>query len=296
MKTILCMLAVMLGVGALAVWLGTGASRGWTKTSVPVKQLDAVTGIEAVSYEKRFVPGVDFLGGAWLAAAAMAGVSLFFRNQKQTNSKHITDPMKKQILVLLTLASFAGAGLAAPQSFDFKDPKGVNNAVFKLDAPLEAINGSANGIAGTVTFDPENPGATKGKIVVATDSLHVPNPMMKGHLHGEQWMDVKKYSEISFEAKELKNVKTTAEATTADAVGTLTIRGVAKEATVPVKLTYLKDKLSQRVPNMQGDLLVIRANFQIKRGDFGINPGAPQEKVSDTIDLTLSIAGAAPRS
>ena len=61
---------------------------------------------------------------------------------------------------------------------------------------------------------------------------------------------------------------------------------------MPVKLTYLKDKLSQRVPNMKGDLLVIRSNFTIKRSDFGLNPGKMEEKVSDAIDLTLSIAGA----
>jgi len=204
--------------------------------------------------------------------------------------------MKKQILVLLSLAASAGVALAAPQSFDFKDPKGVNNAQFKLDAPLEAVTGSANGISGTVTFDPEHPGATTGKIVVAAESLHVPNPMQKGHLHSGQWMDVANHKEISFEAKELKNVKTSGDTTTADAVGTMTIKGVSKELTVPVKLTYLKDRLSQRVPNMKGDLLVIRANFEIKRSDFGINPGAPKEKVSDTIELTLSIAGAAPRS
>ena len=33
----------------------------------------------------------------------------------------------------------------------------------------------------------------------------------------------------------------------------------------------------------------------IECGDFGINPKAPADKVSDTIDLTLSIAGASPR-
>lgn len=201
--------------------------------------------------------------------------------------------MKKQILVLVTFVGLTGVALAVPQSFDFKDPKGVNNAQFKLDAPLEAISGSANGISGTVTFDPENPTSTKGKIVVATESMQVPNPMMKGHMQGEQWMDVAKFPEITFEAKELKNVKTSGDTTAADAVGKMTIKGVAKELTVPVKLTYLKDKLSQRVPNMKGDLLVIRANFAVKRSDYGINPGAPQEKVSDTIDLTLSIAGAA---
>ena len=84
--------------------------------------------------------------------------------------------------------------IAGSQTFDFKDPKGVNNAVFKLDAPLEAINGSANGISGTVTFDPANPAATTGKIIVAANTLHVPNPMMKDHMHGAQWMDVTKYA------------------------------------------------------------------------------------------------------
>ncbi len=64
---------------------------------------------------------------------------------------------------------------------------------------------------------------------------------------------------------------------------------------MPIKLTYLKDKLGQRVPNMKGDLLVIRANFDIERSDFGINPGQNEDKVSNTIELTLSIAGASLR-
>src|SRR5512135_3288984 len=195
--------------------------------------------------------------------------------------------MNKNLIALLALATFGSSVIAAPQTFDFKDPKGVNNAVFKLDAPLEAINGSANGVTGTVTFDAANPGATKGKIVVAANSLHVPNPMMKEHLHGAQWLDVAKNGEITFEAKELKNVKTAGDNTSAEVVGTLTIKGVAKEVTAPIQLTYLKGKLGQRVPKLEGDLLVIRSNFTIKRSDFGINPSAPQDKVSDEIQLTL---------
>jgi polyisoprenoid-binding protein YceI len=131
---------------------------------------------------------------------------------------------------------------------------------------------------------------------VEAKSLHVPNPMMKEHLHGEQWMDVAKHGAISFEVKELKNVKSAGDATTADAVGTFTLRGVAKDLTVPVKLTYLKDKLAARSNGqMKGDLLVVRANFSIQRADFGINPKAPADKVAESIDLTLSIAGASPR-
>ena len=203
--------------------------------------------------------------------------------------------MKHELNCLLALACLNTVALAAPQTFDFKDPKGVNNAVFKLDAPLEAVTGSANGISGTVTFDPANPSATKGKIVIAASSLHVGNPTMKGHLHSDKWMDVAKHPQITLETKEVKNVKTVADTTAADVTGVLMIKGISKEVTVPVKLTYLKDKLGQRVPNMNGDLLVIRTSFNIKRSDFGINPGQFEEKVSDVIELTLSIAGSSPR-
>ena len=202
--------------------------------------------------------------------------------------------MKTKLIILAFVAS-AGIVLAAPQTFDFKDPKGINNAGFKLDAPLESINGSASGVSGTVTFDPENPGATTGKIVVDTASLMVPNSMQRGHMLSDKWLDAAKFPEISFQVKEFKNVNTNGDNTTADVTGTFTLKGISKELTVPVKLTYMKDKLGDRVPNRKGDLLVIRASFSIKRGDFNINPGQYEDKVSDTIELTLSIAGAAAK-
>jgi len=201
----------------------------------------------------------------------------------------------KTKLTILAFTVLAGAVLAAPQTFDFKDPKGINNAGFKLDAPLEAINGSASGVYGTVTFDPENPGATKGKITVATASLMLPNPLQRQHMLSTKWLDAAKFPTIIFESKEFKNVQTAGDTTTADVTGTFTLKGVSKELTVPVKLTYLKDKLGERVPNQKGDLLVIRSHFTIKRSDFNIMPGQFEDKVSDTIELTLSIAGASPK-
>jgi polyisoprenoid-binding protein YceI len=197
-------------------------------------------------------------------------------------------------LSLLAGAALATAAFAAPIKFDFKDPKGVNNVVFKTDAPLESINGTASGISGTVMFDPENPGATTGKIMVAASSLHVGNPTMKEHLHGDLWMNVAKFPEITFELVSLKNVKTDANVTSADATGKLTVKGVTKEITTPVKLTFLKDKLKART-GKDGDLLVVRSSFAIKRSDFGINAGKGEDKVSNEIELSLSLAGTAPR-
>jgi polyisoprenoid-binding protein YceI len=203
--------------------------------------------------------------------------------------------MKTTYLSLVTLVGMTGALVAAPINFDFKDPKGVNNAAFKLDAPLESVTGSANGVTGQVTFDPENPATVKGRIVVAANTLHVGNPMMKEHLHSSNWLDVAKYPEITFETLSVKNAKTEGNVTTADVTGKLTIKGTTKEVTVPVKLTFLKDKLKDRFPAMSGDLLVLRANFAIKRNDFGIQPGQYEDKVSNDIELSLSIAGMAPK-
>ena len=202
--------------------------------------------------------------------------------------------MKNKFPCALIFASVAATAFAAPLEFDFKDPKGVNNVIFKTDAPLESINGTATGISGKVTFDPDNPGAVKGKIVVQSSSLHVGNPMQKEHLHSDKWLDVAKYPEITFEVESAKNVKTEGNVTTAEVTGKMSLHGVTRAITVPVKMTFLKDKLKART-GKEGDLLVIRANFKIKRRDFAINPGQFEDKVSEEIELNLSIAGAAQR-
>jgi hypothetical protein len=84
-KTVLRAFSALLLLAAIALWLATGANRGWTKTTVPVKKTDEVTGITVDDYQKRFVPGVDFLGAALLGSVLLAGASFLFRNhQPQT--------------------------------------------------------------------------------------------------------------------------------------------------------------------------------------------------------------------
>lgn len=87
MRKVLRLLALALAALALIVWLVTGAHAGWTKTSIEKRTLDEVTGLEAVSYEKGFVAGIDFLGAALLGSAVLAGVSWAFRSQAKTQTK-----------------------------------------------------------------------------------------------------------------------------------------------------------------------------------------------------------------
>lgn len=201
-----------------------------------------------------------------------------------------------QVVAGLGLATVASQ--AAPQTFDFKDPKGVNHVQFKLDAPLESITGTGTGISGSVAFDPTNPTTTRGRIVLDAASLTVGNPLMGEHLRSDQWLDVAQFPEIVFEAVGLENVRAQGTQLTADVQGKLTVKGVTKVIRVPVIFTHLADKLGARVgdPKVKGDLLVLRANFAINRGDFDIKPGELTDKVAEIIHLSLSIAGSAPRS
>jgi len=56
-------------------WAAKGAHTGWTMNQVPSKNTDEITGIEFVTYEQRYVPGLDFIGLGAGAAAALFAVS-----------------------------------------------------------------------------------------------------------------------------------------------------------------------------------------------------------------------------
>lgn len=200
----------------------------------------------------------------------------------------------KYLFAILALGTVTAH--AQPVAFDFKDPKGVNNIVFKLDAPLESINGTANGISGTITADPKTPEKISGKITVDAGSLTVPNPVMQEHMHGAEWLDIATNPQITFEIKEVLNPKQSGNEGTADVKGVFTLKGVSKEITVPVRVNYLPGRLKERGGDKEGDLLVVRTNFQINRSEFGIKANEHLEKVSDVIDISLSVAGSAPKN
>ncbi len=200
-----------------------------------------------------------------------------------------------KILTQITLIiSCLNSQIGATESvFDFKDPKNVNNIIFQMDAPLESINGSGDKISGNVTFNPEKPELTKGKIILESASLHVGNPLLKEHMHGKDWLEVDKYPTISFSLHKLHEIKKEGINYSAQAHGKMNIRNVTLDMKIPVKITFLKGMLVKR-NRVEGDLLVIRSKFSVKRDDFNIQAGNNLEKVANQIEISLNVAGAHP--
>jgi hypothetical protein len=77
--------ALLIALSTSAFWVAKGAHRGWSQNRVPVKQVDEVTGLDHVTYEERFVPGIEFLGAGLALAAGLALVSVIL--PKKSNSQ-----------------------------------------------------------------------------------------------------------------------------------------------------------------------------------------------------------------
>ena len=81
MRTSLRLAALAVMVMSAALWFFAGPNVGWTKTSVPRLEKDEVTKQDHTKWEKRFVPGIDFLGTALIASGGLLAGSFLCRKK-----------------------------------------------------------------------------------------------------------------------------------------------------------------------------------------------------------------------
>lgn len=200
-----------------------------------------------------------------------------------------------RFLAFLSYAFLCAAPLAAePREFDFKDPKGVNTIAFVADSLLEPIMGLATDISGKVTYDSSNPTSFSGRIAVDVAAVRCSLPAMTKVLHSADWMDAKAHPVIEFVFKKVQTAKSPeGNVASLTVTGDFQCKGVTKQLTVPVTATYLPGQLAKRMQGKEGDLLVLRSTFSIRRSDFGIKPGSGIDSVGEEIELRVSIVGAA---
>ncbi len=178
------------------------------------------------------------------------------------------------------------------QTFNFEDKGGRNQVTFFSTTQLEDITGTANAITGTVSFETVNFANTlKGKIVVKVASMNTGIDLRNTHLKSANWLDEKKYPEITFEIKSVENVKQTADNKLVFKVrGNFSMHGVTKEVAADAEATYL-DESEQTQKRGPGDLLGVRAKFSVKLSDFDVDNVVIGNKVAENIDVTVNMVG-----
>jgi polyisoprenoid-binding protein YceI len=158
-----------------------------------------------------------------------------------------------------------------------------SEVTFQVRHLLTKVRGRFTEFSGTVIFDPEHPEQSSSWLTIDASSVDTGTADRDTHLRSDDFFAVGTHPKLTFTSTRV--AKTGDD--TYDVVGTLTIRGVAKEITLPV--TYLgtaKDPWGN-----------VRAGFEtsitLNRKDFGLTWNAALETggflVGDEVRINLSI-------
>ena len=160
-------------------------------------------------------------------------------------------------------------------------------AQFESVTDFESITGTTAKVTGQITFDPKT-SKGGGKIAIDVASFDTGIALRNEHLRGDAWLNAAKFPTIVFEA-----TKTTRKSGDDYTVtGKLTIHGVTKEVTVPVKLSYRKGDATTQGKGFKGDIVRLQTSFKVKLADYGISiPGPAKDKVSPSITIRVTAFG-----
>ena len=149
---------------------------------------------------------------------------------------------------------------------------------------LEDIVTTTNAVAGTIACDRAK-GTGSVFLTVKAASLDTGIPMRNEHLRGEKWLDTAKFPEITFKSTGLKHLK----GDEYEIVGDFTMRGMTKPVIAKAVVRFLDDE--KAVKTLGGPAVKAVASFSVKLSDFGITPPGIGIKVSDSLDISLSVFG-----
>jgi polyisoprenoid-binding protein YceI len=207
-----------------------------------------------------------------------------------------------RILLALLVAAAASVATAVAQPLAVKakgskkvtlsDRVGRNQFLWSSDAPLEKIQGTAEGITGSLTLDPSNPTTIRGTITAKVATMKSGNDMRDEHIRAENWLDAAKFPEIRFTATGVSGAKVSGNKVSASVTGDFTMHGVTKRITIPMTLQYL-DASAATKKKAPGDLVMITADFIVSLKDFNVagSKGTIGSKVGETITINAKLFG-----
>ena len=194
----------------------------------------------------------------------------------------------KKIGFLLLLLSLSLSAQTFTASGDTR-----NQASFLSDAPLESIVGVSNNLEAVAMIDVNNiTNNPKGKVNVDLNKLKTGIALRDEHLRSANWLNTEKFPFATFmltgisdassnKLEDGKKVKATIH-------GKFTVHGVTKDISAPGELTYFKENERTKL-KIKGNLLKVKASFDIKLGDYGITiPDMVVGKVDDNVRVSVN--------
>lgn len=176
------------------------------------------------------------------------------------------------LIFAIGIAVNAGAEV---KTFDI-DPA-HSSADFKVrHLGVSNVRGVFTDIEGVINLDSDNPEKSSVKVVIKTESVDTNNKKRDDHLRTDDFLDVAKFPEMSFESVEIKKI----DDDNYEVKGKFTLHGVTKSITVDV------EKVGEGDDPWGGYRIGFETQFDIKRSDYGMGKMIPV--VGDKIQITFS--------
>jgi polyisoprenoid-binding protein YceI len=197
-----------------------------------------------------------------------------------------------------SLALTAGTALpgvaAGAKTYTLNNAVGKNAIVFLSEAPVEKINGTADGVTGSFVLNAANVEATTGTIEVAVKTMKTANSKRDEHMYSAMWLDEASFPKIVFTVTSLRDVKVSSAngrvSVSAMAVGTFSMHGETKELVTPITLQYVveSDETKKRAP---GPLVMISTTFDVALKDYKVKgkDGVVGKSVGEVIKVQASL-------
>jgi len=196
------------------------------------------------------------------------------------------------------MAMIAMAAQGAMRTYYANDPVGRNVVSIESRAPLETMLTRTGAVLGEVTGDPSDiRNKPKARFEIDLNTLETGIAMRDEHMRSEGWLDTAKYPKAVFTMTGFALLADTrnpaplveGKAQVQQILGTLQLHGVTRPVMARVQLTpWAGNKTT--AARLPGDLLHIRANFNIELDKFGINvPDMAKLKVANVQSVTADI-------
>ena len=185
-------------------------------------------------------------------------------------------------LSLFALSSLALTKYAATNWTIDKAHSAINFEVTHFFTP---VNGQFNDYEATVNFDPENLEESMIDVQIMVSSIDTKNERRDGHLRTDDFFNAEKWPHITFKSTSIESTGNNEFV----ANGTLTIKDVSKEISLPFTLLGVRDNPMQENTLVAG----ITASTTVDRTDYTVGTGdwASDAVIGDevTIDLNLEL-------
>ena len=197
-------------------------------------------------------------------------------------------------LLLITLSYAQGFYIdkSGEQTFRFKDDLGRNQATFFSHAPFEDITGLSNDVSGWVSFDIQDVENTlSGEVIIKTASIKTGIENRDEHLRTSEWLNAEVHPNITFVIKEVTTINSdVSNKLRLTVLGDFTVRGVTRQIFSDVTMEYLEESELTKI-RMPGDLIGVKAKFNINLSDYGVRHMLIGKRVSEEVEITANIIG-----